>query len=450
MKVKICDSVPGSGKTEAAIRMINQNPSRKYIFVTPYLKECDRVAESCPALSFCIPDKRGEFVNKTESLHELIAEGKNIAHSHALFAYYTDETRELISVAGYVLILDEVMNVINKETIGWSDLQLLFDSGCCEVEEDGCRVRWLKDDYAGNFKEIMKKAQLHNLYYLDNQLLFWSVPVHSFSAFTDIYVLTYLFRAQVQRYYYEIHGIEFEYLGVRHDGTGYSFVQDGGVPEYARKLIEKVHVVDDEKANHVGDDWCALSSNWYKLDLARKESRGRNVRRLANMMYNVLHNKFDAVAGDVIWTTFKRRYELMAKPRYKNRFVSCTTRATNEYRGCHYLAYCVNIFMHPSMARYLEGFGIEVHNDAYAMSEMIQWVWRSAIRSGEDIWLYVPSVRMRKLFMCWLEALAEGVDPIDRWDELAEREAVERQAPTQLQAAVRSRRRKSVTKEDGD
>ena len=51
-------------------------------------------------------------------------------------------------------------------------------------------------------------------------------------------------------------------------------------------------------------------------------------------------------------------------------------------------------------------FGVEVREDMYALSEMIQWVWRSAIRDGKDIWIYIPSRRMRELFQNWLDSIA--------------------------------------------
>ena len=46
----------------------------------------------------------------------------------------------------------------------------------------------------------------------------------------------------------------------------------------------------------------------------------------------------------------------------------------------------------------------------YAISTLIQWVFRSAIRKGEEVWLYLPSRRMRELFTEWLDNLAEGKD----------------------------------------
>jgi hypothetical protein len=43
-----------------------------------------------------------------------------------------------------------------------------------------------------------------------------------------------------------------------------------------------------------------------------------------------------------------------------------------------------------------------VDGDMYALSSLIQWVWRSAIRDGKPIILYVPSSRMRGLLIKWL------------------------------------------------
>jgi len=37
-------------------------------------------------------------------------------------------------------------------------------------------------------------------------------------------------------------------------------------------------------------------------------------------------------------------------------------------------------------------------SDAYALTELIQWVWWSRVRRGEPITLYLPSPRMRRLF----------------------------------------------------
>ena len=44
-----------------------------------------------------------------------------------------------------------------------------------------------------------------------------------------------------------------------------------------------------------------------------------------------------------------------------------------------------------------------VDKDLWALSNMVQFVFRSRLRKGEPINLYVPSKRMRELFLKWLE-----------------------------------------------
>jgi hypothetical protein len=61
--------------------------------------------------------------------------------------------------------------------------------------------------------------------------------------------------------------------------------------------------------------------------------------------------------------------------------------------------------MHPHtfIDDFFEKKGIKIDRDAYALACLIQWVWRSRIRDGESIKLYLPSTRMRKLFTEWLD-----------------------------------------------
>ena len=91
---------------------------------------------------------------------------------------------------------------------------------------------------------------------------------------------------------------------------------------------------------------------------------------------------------------------------YTKGFLSYNIRATNAYRGRDHLAYCVNVFYNPLMKNYFLDHGVEVKENEYALGEMIQWIWRSAIRDGKEIWIYVPSRRMRELLKQWLDDLS--------------------------------------------
>ena len=83
-------------------------------------------------------------------------------------------------------------------------------------------------------------------------------------------------------------------------------------------------------------------------------------------------------------------------------WVANTTRGTNEYAHCSHLIYLYDQHVNPVVARWLNEH-TRSFDDAYALTEIIQWVWRSRIRKGERITLYLPAPRMRSIFIDWLE-----------------------------------------------
>ena len=60
---------------------------------------------------------------------------------------------------------------------------------------------------------------------------------------------------------------------------------------------------------------------------------------------------------------------------------------------------------------------------------MLQWLWRSALRDGKHIILYIPSKRMRDLLKAWLNFMAGDVpsetDDVGEW--LTEQETISEQ-----------------------
>ena len=77
-------------------------------------------------------------------------------------------------------------------------------------------------------------------------------------------------------------------------------------------------------------------------------------------------------------------------------------RATNEYQDKTSLAYVANRYMKPYLVKMFKYRDITVDQDKWALSEMLQWIWRGSIRKNEPMKLYLPSARMRSLFERWL------------------------------------------------
>lgn len=410
MSIKVCDALCGSGKTSAAIRMMNEQTDRKFIFVTQYLSEVERIKTSCAARGFVSPEASPKTgLTKLSDIHDLMRNGRNIATTHALFMTYTDETRTLIREQGYVLILDEVIDVISVSELSRSDLNILLDSGC--VKEDGEYLRWVYDDYSlderNKFKEEMLRAKSNNMIKYDDRYYCWIIPPDLFTSFTDVYVLTYMFHAQSMRCFFEISNIDYELIGTARDESGFVFCPLEAMNR-VRDLRDKIHVLENGKVNEIGAHRNALSFSWYQN--SRRTTEDSRLNSIRKNIINVFRNIWRARGAETLWTTYKEYQSNLEDRGYINSFVVYNKRATNEYSDRKYLAYCINNFPRPWEAKFFRDHGSEMHPDGYALSILIQWIFRSAIRNDEDIWVYIPSARMRGLLTQWLDKLATGND----------------------------------------
>jgi hypothetical protein len=85
-------------------------------------------------------------------------------------------------------------------------------------------------------------------------------------------------------------------------------------------------------------------------------------------------------------------------------FLPWTAQATNDYCEVEAMAFLINVYYHPDVKAYFEALGGNVSQDLYALSALLQWVWRSRIRRSQPVKLFIPSERMRDLFNRWLAA----------------------------------------------
>ena len=64
--------------------------------------------------------------------------------------------------------------------------------------------------------------------------------------------------------------------------------------------------------------------------------------------------------------------------------------------------------MNPVTKQFFASKGITVDEDLFALSELLQWLFRSRVRKGEAIDVYIPSERMRSLLEGYLEGSNEN------------------------------------------
>lgn len=391
-KVKVIDAVMGAGKTTWALNHIDGAPvDQKFIYITPFLTEIERVIRTVKSRRFVQPTNAAAGGRKLESLKRQIENGENIAATHALFEMADDELIELLEASNYTLILDEVMDVIEKATVSPSDMRLLLAKQYIEIIDN--RVHWTAPeiDYEyGRFDDIKLLAKAGTLFYYRDRFLIWAFPPRVFQVFESVYVMTYLFNAQIQRYYFDLYGIEYELQSVK----------DGSLVSYDRKtdnrpeLFELIDLYEGDHNRH-GESRTALSRGWMER---RTEEE---LEAIQKSIYSYVRRVAEAKSKDVLWTTLKDfQLDLQGKG-YSRGFIPNNTRATNEYADRSVLAYVYNRFMTPYEKSFFQDNGVTVNEDLLAVSDLLQWIWRSRIRNGEPIKLYLPSSRMRGLLKAW-------------------------------------------------
>ncbi len=395
MTIKVIDAPCGRGKTSWAIQEMNRNINSKFIFVTPFIKEVRRIKAECSERHFKEPETtKGK--TKSADLKRLLEHSENIVSTHALFARSDEEIIELIRMGGYKLILDEVMGVVSDEPIKKDDLKMLRDQGHIQINEDGI-VSAEDAEYKGRFDDIIMSAKMNRLIFVNDSMLLWQFPVDVFGAFEDVTILTYMFDGQYQKYYYDYHDVGYQRNSVAMVNESYELMDytpddDKELRDRLKQLIN----IYEGSLNSIGKKDGSLSVTAYG-----KYSKPV-LKQIKNNTQNYLRNKVGGKSSDNMWTSFKAQEKALSGKGYTNGFVQHRERATNEYQHKSNLAYMINKFARVPLKSYFNTKGIKINEDHFALSELIQWVWRSRIRNDQPINLYIPSSRMRNLLKDWI------------------------------------------------
>lgn len=398
--VRVVDAIMGTGKTASIVNMINSSEDdERFIYITPLLSEADRIMTQCKKKNFRTPRFQGNG-SKLDNLKKLIKEGKNIASTHALFQKFDNELIDICRAADYTLVMDEVAEVIQEYYMSDYDFETIM-SKYAYIREDTKQLVWREEykDYTGDYSEHKRLIDLGSLVYYGNNLMCWLFPIDVFRAFRKIYILTYRFDLQLQRYYYDYYKLPYIYMSVEGNSLDtyhlVDFEKDKNCVKYDYSKL--IHICDIEKLNRIGDTDNALSKTWYKLN---KDSSA--LKTLKNNICNYFIHITSHGSQYNIWTTFKDyEYKLRGKG-YSKGFLPLNSRATNEFRDRDCVAYPVNRYLNPFVKNFFITNNIDIDEDGYAITEMLQFIWRSAIRDGKEIWIYIPSVRMRRLLTEWI------------------------------------------------
>jgi hypothetical protein len=401
-RVKLVDYMMGAGKSTGILDWMDANPQNSYIFVSPLLSEVEeggRVHTHLKNVSLEIPsDSQG---SKSSSLLSMLKAGDSIACTHSLYLSMTDRHFTELELRGYVVIIDEEVDVIDGfNKCSKDDLQWLLEKGDISIRDEDGMVEWV-----GSRDKITSKHKYHSfLQYCDAKALYSTkrsdtmmvsqLPIKLFEVAKEVIILTYMFDGNILDSFLKLKGFEVEKF------NGFTCTNpDKG------KIRELLTVIPPNRKlkNY------SMSSTWWS------EANGKQINDVANFIRTAARGN-GLVADDVLWTIPKSRAvkqsgqsKNLMTPRGYTRdssrgtcYLSATTRATNDYAHKKGMFHCYNRRPLVPVSAYLQDYDCNIDFKVFAVSEMVQWLWRGCIRNGEPMVVAIGSERMYNYFTEWL------------------------------------------------
>jgi len=409
--ITIIDSIMGSGKTRHIINSINSIHQedqirafdtdycpRRFLVIALLLDEVKRYRDNCPGLNFKDPQKVAG--SKSRHLEILIREGHNVVSTHSLFRRLSREVVALLEQSNYVLIIDEALDCVTLfDQMSTFDRDLLFGQNFVSIDPATDRLSWNMDDYGdytGNFGTIKDLCLNGNLVCRNGSTILWEFPSEFLKVFKEVFILTYLFKGSPMSAYLETADLSYQMKAIQHG----SLIDHRDVDATAIKAELRSRItIYEGTMNSIGDSkprTQPLSSTWWK----------KQEPAVLKGLQSSTRRYFEAHAGtrsnQNMWTCYMAHKRALSGRGYTRGFVPLNTKATNAFAHKASLAYLCNLFPHPMVKGYFMDKGIPFDDDLYALSEMIQWIWRSQIREDKPISLFIPSERMRGLLQDWL------------------------------------------------
>jgi hypothetical protein len=421
--INVIDEVCGVGKSHFMLNEIAKKPDEKWIWVTPYLDEagCDdsgilgRVRESLPNMNFRTPSAKvlidGSIGNKSKHLIKLLEEGANISMTHNLFTNISKEALEAFKLHKYNLVIDEVIEKVEVFDSGaqrFSDIRQLMDWGHIIRNPDG-RLDWIAQPLSV-FKEEYELCQQGLLYLFNDRLLIKRHHSHLYELAKSVTVMTYRFEHSVMRVWADANGLKW---------TRVVPTLRASTKQRKQQIRGLVEVVTKENQDMIKlkENGATFSSSWFS-DRASADDL-KTMKKFADALYTRWYKSSktktkSAISPEIMFSVFKDYQKAVCGKGTRagidsidTNFVVKNARAFNHLTKYDHMIYWCNVYLHVSVNHYLKSIVSKekwLDEDEYALSELIQWFFRSAVRKNKPVKIYIASDRMRSMFIDWLNA----------------------------------------------
>jgi hypothetical protein len=403
----IVDYPCGLGKTNALLSILEARPDLLVLVVVQTLSEVDRIISSVPKGRIYAPEGPGSLHRtKGEQLEPLVHAGRSIVITHNLY-----ERAGILANQGafssYQVIIDEVPNAVSVSDLVLDPVsfkEFYIDPGYFSLREGGLVVMTYKgDDEEARLKQALDERLISNirsgrLYYDGKKHFIQTIPTSLFTHADSVTVLTFLSEGSLFLKFLEKHQIDYRVL--RSSKCNQEFQQR------ARENL-KIHRMPSLDKMSFG----------YSKQTSYK-AKSKEVRSIRNALKNLKQRDLAGVdLKNLIITCAKQNWFHRSGSSYNEakpslfsidsrmfkgaNWLPNTTRGTNDYLHCTHAIYLYEQNANPILLNWLNANDAQFKSD-YSLTEMVQWIWRTRVRRGEPVHVYMPSKRMRGLLQAWL------------------------------------------------
>lgn len=422
-KINIVDGVMGVGKSSQMIAGLNAAPNTKYIVLTPTIAEVTRYKEG---MSDQFNGNRSDIValdtseseTKTERFLDAIKDGKSVIATHALFSLLSGSDLAVISnISEYNLVIDETITLVDREYVKDADIQALVDDGYIESVNHPTitDLKYYKllnkgegylDGVGQDHRNTLKAVIGKHVYSVNSHNVVFVVPPEKLTSFNSVVIMTYLYKGSETNAWLDVFGIRRVHHNMIPKGSGTTLISHSGNYSGAQ-FKQLLSIYSGADLNAIGTKGRASKEPLTKAWMNGKGPTHTDVKQLRNNT-RTFFRRTGVDKEDMLWTCYKDHRDKLRDSRYDPKRGALVTwleqgaRGTNEYSDRHTMAFLVNVFAPVALTSFFSKHAAHFDQDNYALSRLLQWTWRSAIRRGERVQLYLPSARMRALIGRWL------------------------------------------------
>ena len=403
----IIDYPCGLGKTSALISVLDQRPNLKVLVVVQTLAEVKRMVSSAPVGRLHAPEDPGlKYRTKGEQLAPLVRAGKSIVITHKLYERVGTLAYQG-AFAQYKIIIDEVPNAVSPSKFNLdlkSFTEFYIDAGYCSLRKDGLVVmtdKGLEEEERLKLalnEKLISSISSGRLYYDGKKNFIQTLPTSLFTNTAGLIVLTFLSEGSLFLKFLEKLQIDYTVSKSRQCHQRFQLQARDNLKIHRMSSLDKVSFSYSKQTSYT-----PKSAEVTKVRNALKNLRQRNlaVVDLENLMITCAKKNWLKPLGSDYDKAKPSLFSINSRMFKGANWLPNTTRGTNDYIHCTHAIYLYEQNVNPISLRWLNTDNAEFRA-AYALTEMVQWLWRSQIRNGKAVDVYIPSKRMREILQRWL------------------------------------------------